>query len=74
MNAEPAVMHPFTLRFADAALEQTFATDYAQKGLRSFRVAVLSAVGGVLLPWLIMDHLLPAVPGPRVRVWVPITI
>lgn len=51
-------MHRFTLRFADAAAEATYAEEHARKSVRTFRILIAAVIGGMVLVYL-MVHLLP---------------
>jgi class 3 adenylate cyclase len=74
VNADIIRLPRLTLRFADADLERAFCDEYARKGLRPFRLAILCAVGVVLLLWLLMDNIFPGVPNARLRVSIPMLV
>lgn len=74
MNADSTHMHRLTLRFADAGVEQTFCDEHARKALKPFRVGVLSAVGVVLIIWILLDYILPEVPDAKARLYKPMLV
>lgn len=67
MNADTARMNRFTLRFADAKLEQTFAEEQARKSLRPIRIAMGCALA--LLLFLLWPAIVWA--SPSTREWMP---
>lgn len=71
MTANAFRMNRFTLRFSDADLERKFSDDIARKALKPFRMGVLSAIGVVLLIWLLLANLLPEVPDARTTLYWP---
>lgn len=74
MNADTARMHRLTLRFADADLEAAFAEEQARKALKPFRAAMICTAGVVLIIWLLMDKLLPQIPGVKARLYIPMLV
>ncbi len=71
MNADPARMNPFSLHFADAALERAFRDERARKMVKPFRLAMLAAFVVMLCFWLFLPKILPAFPDARPRSAVP---
>ena len=74
MNTDPARMNPFTLHFADAALEQSFREERARKMVKPFRVTMLGGFVVMLSFWLLLPRLFPAFPDARLRSAVPMLI
>ncbi|MCX7166386.1 MAG: hypothetical protein NTV11_08935 [Rhodocyclales bacterium] len=67
MNADTARMNRFTLRFADAELEQAFAEEQARKSLRPIRIALVCAAAITLfLIWPAAFWI-----SPPTREWMP---
>ena len=67
-------MNPFSLHFADAALERAFREERAHKMLKPFRAAVVALMAVMLLTWALLQQLLPEVPEARSRYAVPMLI
>ena len=67
-------MHPFTLHFTDAALEEAFREERARKMVQPFRVTMLVTSVVVLSFWMLLPQLLPAFPDARSRFALPLII
>ena len=67
-------MKPFSLRFSDAAIEQTFREQQARKMLKPFRASALAACGIVLVCWALAPRILAQLPGAHERLTVPALI
>lgn len=74
MNADTARMHRLTLRFADADLEALFTEEQAGKALKPFRAAMICFAVVVLILWLLLDDLLPQIPGTNTRLYIPMLV
>ena len=71
MNNDPARMNPFTLHFADAALEQAFREERARKMVWPVRVSVLLVIALVPLVWILLPQILPVFRNARAQFAVP---
>ena len=74
MNIDTARMHPFTLRFADAGLEQAFQDEQARKARKWFRAAALGSAGVILIIWLLLDQLMPQIADVKTRLLIPMLV
>ncbi len=74
MNNDPARMNPFSLHFADAALERAFREERARKMVKPVRVTTLLVIVVALPFWVLLPQILPAVPDARSRFAVPMLL
>jgi class 3 adenylate cyclase len=74
MENDAARMHPLTLRFTDAGLDQAFGEEQARKSVKPFRAAMVALSVVVLVVWALLPDILPQVPDARTRFRVPILI
>ena len=71
MNRDPDHLNPFTLHFADAALEQAFREERARKMVRPIRVSVLLVIAMVPLFWILLPQIFPEFRNARAQFAVP---
>ncbi len=74
MEDDLARVHPISLRFADAGLEQAFREEQARKLLKPFRTVVIAVFLVLIVIWALLPELLPQVPGASARFATPMLI
>ncbi len=74
MDDELARIHPVTLRFADAGLEQAFREEQARKTLKPLRAAIVASSAAILVFWALLPDILPQVPNARGRLATPMLV
>ena len=74
MENDLARMHPISLRFADAGLEQAFREEQAQKLLKPFRAVVIALCCVVIVIWALLPNILPQVPDASARFALPMLV
>ena len=71
MIPDPVRMNPFSLHFADAALEKAFREERARKMVWPVRVSVLLVIAMVPLFWILLPQILPEFHDARAQFAVP---
>ena len=71
MQEQQARMHPLSLRFADAGLEQAFSEEQARKTLKPLRAAMIALCVAILIAWALLPNILPQVADARARLSMP---
>ena len=74
MDDAAARMNRFSLRFADAGLEASFAEEQARKSQRPMRMGALWAGGIVLVSWALFGLVFPQIPHVHARFAVPMIV
>ncbi len=74
MSDDAIRMNPFSLHFADAALEQAFREQQARKMLKPFRVACMALFAIMLVGWALLPLVVPQSPDARNLFAVPTLI
>jgi hypothetical protein len=74
MRDDAALMNRFSLRFADASLEASFAEEQARKSQRPLRIVLLWTGGIVLVTWALAGVIFPQIPNAHARIAVPMIV
>jgi len=72
MRDDAALMNRFSLRFADAGLEASFAEEQALKAKRHLRIVVPWSAGIMVIMWALAGVVIPDVPDVHMRIAVPV--
>jgi signal transduction histidine kinase len=74
MRDDATLMNRFSLRFADAGLEASFAEEQARKAQRPARMTALWGGGIVLVLWALAGVTMPQIPHAQARIAVPMIV
>ena len=74
MEVDVVRMHPLSLHFADAGLEQAFREEQARKLLKPFRAVVIALSLVVIVIWALLPEMLPQVPHASARFATPMLV
>ena len=74
MSNDTARMNRFSLRFADADLEASFAEEQARKSQRLLRLVSLWSGGIVLVVWALAGVIYPEIPNAHARIAAPMMV
>lgn len=74
MSDDAALMNRYSLRFADAGLEASFAEEHARKSQRPLRIALLWSGGIVAVTWALAGVIFPNLPNAHARIAVPMIV
>lgn len=72
MHDDATLMNRYSLRFADAGLEASFAEEQALKAKRHLRIIVPWSAGIMVIMWALAGVIIPDVPDVHMRIAVPV--